>query len=273
MIRTIRTYFPFAKATVKSEYFAYRSRFLLWAIANCVSFVAQLFLWKAIYENSPDAIIKGYSFSEMILYLGISKIVECMSFASIENKVSKGVRDGEIANSLIKPIKYKTELLFRSLGQIVGSTCLFLPMYLLTFFLFSKLNGVTFELKLGNVLIAIVFLALAFMLNYYISLISSAVIFRTVKHSGIYQLKKTLVSFLAGALFPIAFYPTVLQKAVNFMPFIYLRYYPTIVMQGKVTAIESLQILVIGVLWVVVLGVVASALWKKMIKKLMVFGG
>ncbi len=273
MIRVFRTYYPFAKATVKSEYFAYKSRFLLWATANSVNFLAQLFLWKAIYDNSADSIIKGYSYSEMVVYLGISKIVECMSFASIEKKVSKGIRDGEIVNSLIKPINYKTELLFSSLGQIFGSTCLFLPIYLFTLFLFGKFNGVKVGVNAGNLLVSFLFLAIAFMLNYYISLISSAIIIKTIKHSGIYQLKKTLVSFFAGALFPISFYPDFLQTAINYMPFVYLRFYPTIVMQGKISVRESLMTLSVGFFWVIVLGVIASALWKRTIKKIMVFGG
>ena len=162
MLRVLSVYFPFTKATLKSEYFAYKSRFFLWALANCVSFLAQLFLWKAIYENSASLVINGYSFCEMVEYLGIAKIVECISFASIERKVSKGIRDGEIANSLIKPINYRTELLFCSFGQVIGSSCLFLPVYLISFAVFCLSNGVNVYISFKNVIFSIIYISMAF---------------------------------------------------------------------------------------------------------------
>lgn len=273
MIQIFRTYSPFAKTTLKSDYFAYRSRFLLWAFANCVSFLAQLLLWKAVYNNSTESIIKGYSFNEMISYIGISKIVECMSFASIEKKVSNGIRDGDIANSLIKPINYKIELLFNSIGQIIGSTCLFFPLYLLVYYIFCITNHVIINFELSNVLLFPLFILIAFMLNYYISLISSAVIIKSIKHSGVYLLKKTIVSFLAGSLFPTSFYPVFLRKMISYMPFVYLRFYPTIVLQGKISIRDSFVVLTGGFFWVLVTGVLASILWNKMIRMIESFGG
>lgn len=273
MMHTVTTYLPFTKATFKSEYFAYKSRFFLWAVANAVSFLAQLFLWKAIYASADTEILNGYSFAEMVLYLGVSKIVECMSFASVEGNVSKGIRDGRIANSLIKPISYRVELLFRSFGQILGSVCLFLPLYLCIFVIFICKNHVEVNVRLSGLVIGCCYLVLAFMLNYYISLIFSCVIFKTVKSSGIYQLKKTLLSFLSGSLFPIAFYPKFLQRTMQYLPFTYLRYYPNIVLQGKMTGADSIQLLGIGVLWLVVLAFLSTKLWDRMLKNIMVFGG
>lgn len=273
MINRISTYFPFAKATYKSDYFAYKSRFFLWSMANAVSFLAQLFLGKAVYANSAAEVINGYSLDEMVMYLGMAKMVECMSFASVESNVSEGIRDGRIVNNLIKPINYRTELLFRAIGQVMGSISLFLPVYMLIFGLFAYTNEIAVPCQTYGIVIGFVYLVLSFMMNYYISLIASCLVFRTVRSSGIYQLKKTLINFMSGSFLPIVFYPRFLQHAIKYLPFVYLRYYPSVVLQGKLSLKESLYKLCIGFLWMLILGAVSTNLWKRMTKKLVVFGG
>ncbi len=273
MINMISVYIPFAKATIKSEYFAYKSRFFLWSIANTVSFLAQFFLWEAIYSNSTTPVLRGYSFEEMVSYIGVSKIVECMSFASVEGNVSNAIRDGRIINSLVKPINYRVELLFRALGQVLGSIILFLPIYLCVFGLFAYSNGLKLKFYFLNIVMGFAFLLVAFAMNYYISLIFSSFIFKTVKSTGVYQLKKTIISFFAGALFPIAFYPRFLQNVIKYLPFKYLRYYPSIVIQGKINLNDLYSALGIGLVWIIILAFISSMLWNRMIKKLIVFGG
>lgn len=274
MINLWSIYFPFAKGTLKSDYLAYKSRFMLWAIANGVSFMAQLFLWKAIYSNSKESMIGGYSFSELITYLGFARIAECVSYSSLESSVANGIKDGRIVNSFIKPISFRMELLFRSIGQVAGSLCLFIPVYMMIFFVFSKMNGITIgHVSLGNFFLGTIFLLLAFFLNYFISLLSSCIIFKTIKYMGIYQVKKTLIGLLSGAFFPITFYPVFIKKVMRYLPFVYLRYYPCSVLQGTTDRSEMMTGLCIAVLWIFILYFISSYFWKKAKNELVIFGG
>lgn len=273
MISFIKTYIPFTKAVIKSEYFAYKSRFMLWALASTVSFVAQLLLWKAIFNNSTEKVINGYSFAEMILYIGISKCVECASFATVEAQVANGIKQGSLVNSLIKPISFKTELLFRAIGQIGGSCFLFLPIYGLAFGIFVKKNNIDTNFLTLNVALGFFYCILAFMLNYYISLIFSCIVFKTFKYRGIYQLKKTMVAFFSGALFPVSFYPAFFRKLIMFFPFVYLRYYPIVIFQGRLSLTEMKTKFIVGIGWLLILSIISNILWRKSIKNLVVFGG
>lgn len=273
MLAYLKAYIQFTKATARSEYFAYKSRFLLWAFSNAISFIAQLFLWKAVYANTSVEMINGYSVNDMMYYLCVSRIVECFSFVSVEAYVAKGIKDGQIAIDLIRPVNYKCELLFRALGQIIGSVVLFLPVYLILFAFFTVFNRFKVLVDPSTVVLGVILTVLAFLLNFVISLLVSCLIFKTTKHTGVYMMKKTAIAFLSGAMLPISFYPDIVQKVIRYAPFAYLRYYPISAFLGKTDGIYMYDVFIRGLLWLVFLIICLRIIWARSIKKMLVFGG
>lgn len=273
MFNFFSIYFRFTVATLKSDYFLNKYRFLVWSFSNSLSFLVQLILWSAVYSNSTQIEIHGYTHNDMVLYLGISRLIECITFSSLESHVSNAIRDGKIANSLIKPIDFRLELLFRSFGQILGSCVLFLPFYLFVFIYFFDFHIIFHSIPPVFLLFSFIYLIYAFAINFFISLIFSCAIFITIKYVGIYQLKKTLVGLFSGALFPISFYPKSVYILIRVLPFSYLRYYPSLALQCKGTIQEHLIRLLIGLFWSVFLFFISNRIWHKSVSNLIIFGG
>lgn len=269
-IYSLKSYQVFSLAELKQNYLAYRSRIILWVLANTVVLLVQLFLWIAIYNNSFSTTINGFSKTEILNYCIISKIIEAFTYVSFEAKVAKDLNNGNIVMTLIKPINYRAELFFRSVGSILGSIILFVPVYIFIWLIVNKfkiyfygLQNLLFFISLFN----------AFLLNYFICLICSSFLIRTIKSKGIYFLKLTITNFLSGALFPLAFLPLKIHQIINCLPFIQLRSIPIEIFMRRIGEKEIGINFLIAFFWIFIFYHLSSYLWNKQLKKLESFGG
>ena len=270
---SVLSYYIFSVTEFKQNYLAYKSRLFLWIIANSISILAQIFLWIAVYKYSSTSTINGFEKMDMINYIILSKITEALTFVSLESKISNDLSDGNITMNLIKPINYRFELLFRAFGGVLGSCILFVPIYSVLLLIFNA-TASTIPFSLGiNVLFYIILLLISFLSNYFISIIFSSLVFRTIKSNGVYEIKKTFIKFLSGAIIPISFYPAVLSSIIKFTPFMYFRYAPIAILQNKYSINDSLFIIGISFFWLLILGVLSRLLWNKQIKKITIYEG
>jgi len=72
-----------------------------------------------------------------------------------------------------------------------------------------------------------------------------------------------MVKFLGGAMIPLAFFPELFQKALEFTPFPYIIHFPMKVFFGEYTLFEYIQNLVILNLWTLAFYFVAKVIWNK----------
>lgn len=272
IINTIKTYYPFSKNQLKQKYFAYSSRMILWVVSNTVTFLFQIMLWIAVYNSSPTKSINGYNLQELLNYIVISNVVECATLIRFESTVAENISDGRIVMSLIKPISYKKELLFRGLGGVMGSLVLFCPVYMSIGIFINKGK---IALSALDLILFLIFLVLAFAMNYYLGLIFASFIFKTIKADGIYWLRVSIINLFSGALIPFSFYPNALHAFLKLSPFSYLRFIPiTILLNRKqMSSIEILMYLLIGIIYVFSMAWIANLLWDKQYKQILIFGG
>lgn len=271
MVNSIWSYLPFCKAVIKQEYFAYKYKFLIWSVSNTISLLLQMMLWIAVYRNATESMINGYTLTQMLQYVILSKIVESVTYASIESKVSDDYRSGNIAINLCRPIKYEYELLFRCIGECLGSTILFLPVYIVVYAVthhFTQGLSIAWE----NILASSILSIAAFSMNFLISMIFSTLVFRTVLYSGVTEFKKVVLKLLSCSFFPLEFYPESLQHILTKLPFGYLRYYPIACLQGKIEG-KIFDIVIQNCIWLVVLFLINKLLWKKAYSAMINYGG
>ncbi len=272
MIDQISAYFLFSKTVIKEEYFAYKYKFIFWSLSNVITLLVQIFLWIAVYKSTNDESINGYLMIDMLNYVIFSKIIESMTFVSVESKVSDDFRSGNIALNLSKPINYEYELLFRSLGGILGSIIMFVPLYFCISLIVNIIHS-AMPLTLSGLMFSFILCIFSISFNFFLSMIFSAFIFKTVFYSGVNELKKMILKILSGAFFPLEFYPEVFRKILDFLPFSYLRYYPIAAMQGKISLQHDLKILIIGIIWFFFLFFIYKLIWNKLYKKISIYGG
>ena len=85
--------------------------------------------------------------------------------------------------------------------------------------------------------------------------------------------KEALLSFLTGQLIPLSFFPVIVQKVFNYLPFSSMIYTPVMIYLGKYSGLELLFVLLRQAVWVIVLYLLGSLIWRKVTKRLVVLGG
>lgn len=90
---------------------------------------------------------------------------------------------------------------------------------------------------------------------------------------GFMVCKGMILRFFSGELIPIVFFPSAVQKALQYLPFSSINYTPVMIYMEKFTMNELISALCVQVVWVVILFVLMNVLWQSAIKRLTVLGG
>ena len=99
------------------------------------------------------------------------------------------------------------------------------------------------------------------------------VAFFTTYIFGMLMAKEALLSFLTGQLIPLSFFPPLVQRIFDFLPFSSMVYTPVMIYLGKYSGAELGFVLLRQAVWVVLLYVLGNLIWKKVTKRLVVLGG
>lgn len=78
---------------------------------------------------------------------------------------------------------------------------------------------------------------------------------------------------LSGTLIPIVFFPDIIAKLFNFLPFSSITSTPTLIYLGKLSSIEIIKGLSLQVVWIVIFYFVSKWIWNKLIKQVTILGG
>ena len=101
-LKEIKTYLTFTRNTLKTI-LSYRANVIMFVLGDAMILAVTYYLWKAIFNSSPDKILKGFSFEEMIIYVLLSFIVAIVVNPEINGTIYREVKDGSIAMNLIRP--------------------------------------------------------------------------------------------------------------------------------------------------------------------------
>lgn len=272
MKKWIRSYLPFTANEVKTQ-LAYRGAFYLWAFISLFSSFISYFLWMAIYGSSESGVIGNLTQNEMIVYIFMVYITSSLVSISISTWVGYDVVEGRVATNLIKPIDYRASLIARALGDvlyhlIVPSIFIWIGIEVYKVFVL-KMPLVS----LSTLLLYLCSVFMSFLLYVLFDFCFGMVAFFTSYIFGLRMAKTALLSFLTGQLIPISLFPEVLQNVFEWLPFSSMIYTPVMVYLGKYSGAELVKALGIQFVWVVILYVLGSIIWKKVTKRLVVLGG
>ena len=272
MMKRLRVYLPFALNEIKTQ-MAYKGVFYLYLFTEMFSSFIAFYLWMAIYKSSETGMLGGMTQQEMVVYVFISFITSQMVMISISEQVSDDVVKGTVAMNLIKPIDYRSSLLSMACGQMVYR--FFIPSLIIWIGLEAYRY---FGMGIGNVtwweLIAYLISCVLSMFIYVLfDFCFGMIAFFTSYIFGMQMVKWAILSFLTGQLIPLSFFPEVVQKVFSFLPFSSMVYTPTMIYLGKFTGKALALEFGKQMLWVVLLYLLGSIIWKRVTKRLIVLGG
>ena len=176
---------------------------------------------------------------------------------------------------LIKPISYRTQLFFQGLGNEMVEFVFFALPFTIIFIGASFIMKFEIMFTPYSIIMFIVSIILGGFINYLISFLFGMILFLTLNSFGMFQFKTAIERILSGSLIPISLFPTWLKVICDIMPFAQTRYIPICFILGQYNndKIQGLFTILIQLIWVIILLILSSLIWRKATKKIVVQGG
>lgn len=272
MKKFLRTYLPFAANELKSN-MAYQGAFYLYMFCSLFASFINYYLWMAIYGSAGGARLGGLTQNEMIVYVFMSYIASSLVMISISKTVSKDVVKGNVAMNLIKPIDYRLSLIAEAFGTAVYHLVLpCLPVWvILEIYKVTVLHMSVVQIR--NLLLFLVSVCFSFLIYVLFDFCFGMIAFFTTYIFGLQLAKNAFLSFLTGQLIPLSFFPEAVQRIFDFLPFSSMVYTPVMIYLGKYSGAELGWMLGRQAVWVLLLYLLGSLIWRQVTKRLIVLGG
>ena len=276
--KTLKLYLPFSRAGVKSE-IAYKAQIVMWIIISFIEVFFVLFLYEAIYRNSPggmSSVINGFTFNDMILYMITSFLFSfVMGSGDTSYTIYTDIKEGTIANTLTKPVSYRLRHLFTYFGVLALDYVViiipFMTVLYAIFIGFGLLEVGALEFII-NVIFFFVFSVLAGFINDAISYFVGMMVFYTEHLFGLNMMRNTLQGFLGGKMIPLAYMGAV-GVVFSYTPFAFLNSVPVLTIMGKVDIVTIFIYIFIALLWIFVIELANHLIFNHAINKITVQGG
>ena len=267
----ISSYLPFTRNAIQTL-LSYRSNILFYFLGNVLRIFVFFFLWKAIYASSGEEVLRGFTFPDMIIYLILTNVIFELA-GSVGGDMSDEISTGQISMSLIKPISFRLRIYFTSLGDTIYSFIMSGIPGLIATYIIAYVYGVWSQMSITNLLLFFLSLALSLLIRMSYNFVFSLLGFVTTNMFGLWQVNNAIVKLTSGAIIPLAFFPDLVRKIFEFLPFASFVSTPINVFLGKLSTVELLEAFGLQIFWIIVFNLFGNFVWKKVIKHLIIQGG
>jgi ABC-2 type transport system permease protein len=210
------------------------------------------------------------TFNETFLYVGLGSAVFILLKTYADWYIHYDIREGTIANYLIKPIDVSLYALFFSLGFfLMNVTAITIPTFLLLIFVFK----VQFVLGPG-LFIFPVSLFLAFLISFFFDYFIGLFGFYSESVWGLSTTKEILITIFSGALIPLQFFPDAIQKVLLWLPFQAIYHTPLMMITRPNQGWDVfVPMLAAQIFWVAILFIATRLFYNQAVKVLRISGG
>lgn len=225
-------------------------------------------LWKYIYSD-PSEVINGYTMNQMVWYVTITEIVwSIINGRALCRSISLDVKAGNVAYNINKPYNYILYWLSNHLGSCAVRAFFYIILGLITGFVFLGSFPNLNILSILCVLISIIFaVVISTLLITFIGLFS----FIIEDSAPFYWLYSKLI-LVVGVLFPIEYFPKVIQPIINLSP-VYVVSYGPAKLFVDFSFEKFISIFIAQIIYIIIGYLLCNLLYKKGVKRLNVNGG
>lgn len=225
-------------------------------------------LWTALYRN--NGMQAGITLHAMITYATLALLLDLIYGVNGAYVVREKIREGSIAIDLMRPISVPLYVFADTVGQTAFAALQIIPALALSLLLVhvdapqSVLRAAVFLVSVG----------LGFVVNFALDMMMATITFWTMEIFGVQLMVQFMTSLLSGALVPLYFFPQgILQRLALSSPFAAIYNAPLSIYIGKVSDDGLLPMLGFQLIWAVVFGLAAFALWRAGERRVVIQGG
>lgn len=248
---------------------AYKKEVAFFLISQLLFAVAQIYIWKALFNSSNREITLGFTVSDMITYVIISTSISVFVSNDIIFILNNKIRSGDISLYLIKPISLEMNIVCQNLGvSLYRFIYQLVPLVIIcvAFFHINKPSLLNFILFLLSTILSLI-------ISYLITYILGSLAFW---YLSVYQLSyilSDLIKLLSGKIIPLTFFPEKIQLLINILPFQYVYFSPLSIFLNKLNNYEIMQSFMMQMIWIVVLYKIKEFINNRAFKKMVIQGG
>lgn len=241
-------------------------------ITGFVGYFIMLFiflnLWQYIYDD-PNQIINGYTMNQMIWYVIITELLwSILEGRKLCKKIINDVRTGNIAYNVNKPYNYIGYCLSSHLGAVIVKALMYIILGMLIGYMFL---GSFPKLSLLSIIAVLITGILATIIS--TLLVTSIGLFSFIIEDSnpFYWLYSKLI-LIVGTLFPIEYFPKVIQPLLNYSPIYTISYGPAkLFVDFNIN--NFISVLITQIIYIIVSWNICTIIYKKGVKNLNVNGG
>jgi ABC-2 type transport system permease protein len=249
----------------------YRINFAISLISAAYPIFIQSFLWTAIYRNTSESVVFGYTYRQIIAYTFLASLVSRIVRTGFEYEIMDDIKSGRFSKFLVQPLGYFPYRLANFFGQKLVSLAMILSILV---FMLVGLNAFwDVSLQFSRIVLFLVTLALAMALNFLIFYCISSIAFWIIEIGFLFEGVRIVFILLSGGIFPLEVFGERFVQLMNFLPFKYTVNYPINVLNGKIPGDEVVLGLLMQCIWIAACVFLAKYLWRVGSKRYVAVGG
>lgn len=229
------------------------------------SFAIHIFVFNELWDYVLQGkAVVGYTKSELIWYIIIAEFITYTSEKKYKT-ISSMVKQGDIANMLIKPVDMIHYYIAEDGSLIIKALVNLICAIILGLTLAGKI-----EVSFASIIITIIAALIGIFIGSLIQILIGIVSFFTEENSSVYliiQKMSLLVVFT-----PIEFYPTIIQKIFFALPTTYFVYAPSKIFTNFEIGL-AIKLILLEILSAIFIYTIIRFLYKKGVEKINVNGG
>ncbi len=264
-VRTLRA-LPTLLRVGFAEAVAYRAEFLVWLLSTNMPLV-MLALWSAAARDGP---VGRYTGAQFTAYFLVALVVRLLTGAWVIWELNFEIRQGTLAFRMLRPVHplvaYATENLAAVPLRLVLSSPVVVVLLLSSGAPLLSRDPVAwaaFPAALAGGW-AITFLAMSLV---------GALAFYVESAGSVFEIWMGLFGVFSGYLVPLDLFPPWLATLARFLPFRYMLAFPVEMVTGLLPRARALEELAIQWLFVGLLFLLASAAWRRGVRRFSSVGG
>lgn len=247
---------------------AFKVNFFSEIFFRALSFLIMIFLWKAVYAQSGD--IAGFTFQELMTYFLLVELFRHLLSVSTYEEIMEGVRDGKIANYLLLPLNSMYLFFVRNMAKNIVTMFFFvIPVIGLLYFT----DYFVMPSSSVGLLLTVCMVVVAMFTSMFMYTLLGAIAFWTVETGNIIWAFNFIIGFFAGRMIPVQFLPEIVQKFVEYTPFVAIFNLPASIYLGKFSADELVVQFAVQIAWMIGLYLILILVWKKGLRRMELVGG
>lgn len=246
----------------------YRFNMIIGFVSSILVLLIFRHVWISLYSQNYDPSLP--SLQQALTYSTFSILIIGLYPNELIRIVGEKVRTGNIIFEITRPIHFIKILLYEIFGKIFAQfISTFLPLLLLSIFIFKLEVPNNFSIWLTFSLSFLLGLIIAFQIDFIFSILS----FWTTGIHGILLAKQSLVSLLSGAMLPLWVFPDFINKILFYSPFPSIVYNPLSIIVNDISMRDIWLILSMQFFWIMILSFLSMLLYKRAVNKLILQGG